>query len=41
LLSCPTPHLEPVINPRANIANYLGIGEWAETPDWPEEEGVA
>lgn len=41
ILSCPTPHLEPVIDPRANIANYLGIGEWAETPDWPEEEGVA
>ena len=29
VLSCPTPHLEPVIDPRANIANYLGVGEWA------------
>jgi hypothetical protein len=37
LLSCPTPHLEPVLEPRANIANYLDIGAWAETADWPEE----
>ncbi len=37
LLSCPTPHLVPVRDPNANIANYLGIGEWAATPDWPEE----
>jgi hypothetical protein len=28
LLSCPTPHIIPVIDPNANIANYLNFGRW-------------
>lgn len=28
LLSCPTPDIVPVIDPDANIANYLNIGNW-------------
>jgi hypothetical protein len=28
LLSCPTPHILPVIDPDANIANYLNFGRW-------------
>ena len=30
LLSCPTPHIEPFIEPEANIAKYLRIGRWSE-----------
>lgn len=30
LLSCPTPHIEPVIDPNANIARYMGCGAFAQ-----------
>jgi hypothetical protein len=29
VLSCPTPHLEPVLDPEANVARYLGAGVFA------------
>jgi hypothetical protein len=32
LLSCPTPHLQPVLDPDANIARYMGRGAFARAP---------
>lgn len=30
VMSCPTPHIEPVLDPEANIARYMACGAFAE-----------
>ena len=36
LLSCPTPHIEPVVDAGANIARYMNCGAFSKggTPKW-------